>query len=65
MRMKKDKNHKMEAVEQFKFDFEKRLIQPCEIFADLAEVWIVATMFCFILILMFIVGHQTWWFTHA
>ena len=28
--MKKDKNHKMEAVEQFKFDFEKSLIQPCE-----------------------------------
>ena len=50
MRMKKDKNHKMEAVEQFKFDFEKSLIQPFEklvwimylytnfIFADLAEV---------------------------
>ena len=31
MRMKKDKNHKMEAVEQFKFDFEKSLIQPFEI----------------------------------
>lgn len=31
MRMKKDKNHKMEAVEQFKFDFEKSLIQPYEI----------------------------------
>ena len=31
--MKKDKNHKMEAVEQFKFDFEKRLIQPCERFS--------------------------------
>ena len=29
--MKKDKNHKMEAVEQFKFDFEKSLIQPYEI----------------------------------
>ena len=28
--MKKDKNHKMEAVEQFKFDFEKSLIQPCD-----------------------------------
>ena len=28
--MKKDKNHKMEAVEQFKFDFEKSLIQTCE-----------------------------------
>ena len=28
--MKKDKNHKMEAVEQFKFDFEKSLIQPSE-----------------------------------
>ena len=41
--MKKDKNHKMEAVEQFKFDFEKSLIQPFEIgtnfvFADLAKV---------------------------
>ena len=32
--MKKDKNHKMEAVEQFKFDFEKSLIQPCEILVD-------------------------------
>ena len=30
MRMKKDKNHKMEAVEQFKFDFEKSSIQPYE-----------------------------------
>ena len=32
--MKKDKNHKMEAVEQFKFDFEKSLIQPYEILVD-------------------------------
>ena len=30
--MKKDKNHKMEAVEQFKFDFENSLIQPYEKF---------------------------------
>ena len=51
--MKKDKNHKMEAVEQFKFDFEKSLIQPCEImylctklvFVDFTEVGIVATQF--------------------
>ena len=28
--MKKDKNHKMEAVEQFKFDFEKSLVQTYE-----------------------------------
>ena len=32
MRMKKDKNHKMEAVEQFKFDFKNSLIQPYEKF---------------------------------
>ena len=32
MRMKKDKNHKMEAVEQFKFDFEKSLVQTYERF---------------------------------
>ena len=37
--MKKDKNHKMEAVEQFKFDFEKSLIQPCENYDSL--VWII------------------------
>ena len=78
MRMKKDKNHKMEAVEQFKFDFEKSLIQPCEkvSFCRFYWSWNCSYTICFVLIwcilfdgvLMYIdlyAGHQTWRFTHA